>query len=137
MPVPTVEQAGAILWRRKNGGVEFLIVTTNGGGWSIPKGGIDEGETSSEAAAREALEEAGALGRADEKTFATYEYSKFGGRYRVSVHLVNVTRVLDDWDEKHERDRKWVGAGEIAGAVSYPNIAEMLKKAADSVGRMT
>ncbi len=135
MPVPTVEQAGAILWRLKNGGVEFLIVTTNGGGWSIPKGGIDEGETSSEAAAREALEEAGVLGRADEETFATYEYGKFGGRYRVSVHLVNVTRVLDEWDEMDERERRWIRADDASKEVSYPNIATLLKKAAEDVSR--
>ena len=55
MPDRITEQAGAILQR--NG--EFLIVTTNAGGWSIPKGGVERGETTAEAALREAEEEVG------------------------------------------------------------------------------
>ena len=124
MPDRITEQAGAIVWRKG----ELLIVTTNAGGWSIPKGGIDAGETTWEAAAREVLEEAGVEGEVDEKPFAVYEYGKFGGRYRVTVHLLKAKRVLDDWDEKEERERRWITPGEIDRAVSYANVAELLKR---------
>ncbi len=124
MPERITEQAGAIVWRKG----ELLIVTTNAGGWSIPKGGIEVGETTWEAAARETLEEAGVEGEIEEKPFAVYEYGKFGGRYRVTVHLLRAKRVLDDWDERGERERKWITPGEIEKAVSYRNIAELLKR---------
>jgi 8-oxo-dGTP pyrophosphatase MutT (NUDIX family) len=129
MPDRITEQAGAILHRRG----EFLIVTTNAGGWSIPKGGIERGETSAEAAAREALEEAGVEGEVDPAPFEIYEYAKFGGRYRVTVHLLKVTRVLDDWEEKEERERQWITVAQIPKAVSYANIVKMLQRASESV----
>jgi len=40
----------------------LLISSTNGNYWKIPGGGIDPGENAKEAAVREALEEAGAIG---------------------------------------------------------------------------
>lgn len=59
--------AGIVLFRRRPGGVEVLLVHPGGpfwakkdiGAWSIPKGLIDEGEDLLAAAKREFLEETG------------------------------------------------------------------------------
>jgi 8-oxo-dGTP pyrophosphatase MutT (NUDIX family) len=57
------------------GGHEFLLVrTSNGTRWTFPKGGRERGETLAEAAAREALEEAGAAGRVGGEPLAEYRY---------------------------------------------------------------
>ena len=49
--------------RRAAGGLEFLLVrTSNGERWTFPKGGVERGESMSQAAAREAREEAGVTG---------------------------------------------------------------------------
>ena len=60
---------------RAAGGLEFLLVRTRSGNrWTFPKGGCDPGETLAEAAAREALEEAGASGRVVATPVGSYRY---------------------------------------------------------------
>lgn len=55
--------AGTLLFRRRPGGVEVLLVRPSGPaarfGWSIPKGLPEEGESLEDAARRETLEETG------------------------------------------------------------------------------
>lgn len=49
--------SGGIVYRVINGKVQFLLVKLLGGNWGFPKGHIEEGETSIEAACREIKEE--------------------------------------------------------------------------------
>ncbi len=59
-------------YRVRGSSLEFLLVNTSAGKWTFPKGRIEPGLTGSESAAREALEEAGAEGRIEERHFASY-----------------------------------------------------------------
>jgi hypothetical protein len=127
------EQAGAVLYRGKGASLEFLLVTTVSGAWSIPKGGIDLDETTAEAAEREAREEVGVEGRVVAEPLGEFTYTKFGGRYRVTVHLLKVERELDEWDEKGERERKWVAAAKAPEAAAYESVRELLRKAAKAL----
>jgi 8-oxo-dGTP pyrophosphatase MutT (NUDIX family) len=55
-------QVAAVCFRRQGSAVEFLLVNTNGGNkWTFPKGCTDAHLSHSQAAKREAEEEAGAL----------------------------------------------------------------------------
>ena len=57
--------------------VEFLLVNTNGGNkWTFPKGSTDAHLSHSQAAEREAAEEAGALGTIEPRHFHLYIHSK-------------------------------------------------------------
>lgn len=57
------------------GRLEFLLVrTVDGARWTFPKGARERGETLAEAAAREAIEEAGAAGRIAAEPFTAYRY---------------------------------------------------------------
>jgi len=57
--------------------VEFLLVNTNGGHkWTFPKGDPDPRLSHSQAAAREAWEEAGAHGHIEARHFHLYIHSK-------------------------------------------------------------
>jgi 8-oxo-dGTP pyrophosphatase MutT (NUDIX family) len=70
-------QVAAICYRRSGAGVEFLLVNTNGGGkWTFPKGSPDARLSHSQAAEREAAEEAGALGTIEPRHFHLYIHSK-------------------------------------------------------------
>ena len=55
-------QVAAVCYRRKGSEIEFLLVNTNGGKWTFPKGSTDARLSHSQAAEQEAIEEAGALG---------------------------------------------------------------------------
>jgi len=70
-------QVAAVCYRRRNGDVEFLLVNTNGGNkWTFPKGSPETRLSHSQAAEREALEEAGAIGIIEPRHFHLYIHSK-------------------------------------------------------------
>lgn len=89
---------------RAAGGLEFLLVrTSNGTRWTFPKGGRERGETLAAAAAREAIEEAGAAGRAGDEPLAEYRY----GADVVVAFLLAVDHV--DLPAEAERTPTWFG----------------------------
>jgi 8-oxo-dGTP pyrophosphatase MutT (NUDIX family) len=65
-------QVAAVCYRVRGVSVEFLLVNTSAGKWTFPKGRIDSELSGSESAAREALEEAGAIGRIEPMHFGSY-----------------------------------------------------------------
>ncbi len=70
-------QVAAICYRRRGTAIEFLLVNTNGGNkWTFPKGSTDARLSHSQAAEREASEEAGALGTIEPRHFHLYIHSK-------------------------------------------------------------
>src|SRR3984893_7139282 len=70
-------QVAAICYRRRGTAVEFLLVNTNGGNkWTFPKGSTDPRLSHSQAAEREAAEEAGAIGTIEPRHFHLYIHSK-------------------------------------------------------------
>jgi 8-oxo-dGTP pyrophosphatase MutT (NUDIX family) len=89
---------------RAAGGLEFLLVrTSDGARWTFPKGGRERGETLAEAAAREAIEEAGAAGRVGDEPVAEY-------RYRDDTVVAFLLEVGDvSAPAEPERDPTWFG----------------------------
>jgi 8-oxo-dGTP pyrophosphatase MutT (NUDIX family) len=70
-------QVAAVCYRKRGAAIEFLLVKTNGGNkWTFPKGCTDARLSHSQAAAREALEEAGAVGTIEPRHFHLYLHSK-------------------------------------------------------------
>lgn len=70
-------QVAAICYRRRGTAIEFLLVNTNGGSkWTFPKGSTDPRLSHSQAAEREAAEEAGAIGTIEPRHFHLYIHSK-------------------------------------------------------------
>jgi 8-oxo-dGTP pyrophosphatase MutT (NUDIX family) len=93
-------RVAAVCYRRRNSHAEFLLVNTNGGSkWTFPKGMPEEDLSHSQAAEREAMEEAGATGIIEPRHFHIYTYSKGvfwrnGGvqEYAVKAFLMEVQR---------------------------------------------
>jgi 8-oxo-dGTP pyrophosphatase MutT (NUDIX family) len=66
------DQVAAVCYRVRSSGIEFLLVRTNSGHWTFPKGKAEPGLTHAQAAALEAFEEAGVHGRIEEASFDRY-----------------------------------------------------------------
>ncbi len=70
-------QVAAVCYRRRGPAVEFLLVNTNGGNkWTFPKGTPEPTLSHSQAAEREAWEEAGVSGHIEPRHFHLYLHSK-------------------------------------------------------------
>jgi 8-oxo-dGTP pyrophosphatase MutT (NUDIX family) len=70
-------QVAAVCYRKRGSAVEFLLVNTNGGNkWTFPKGSPEARLSHSQAAEREAAEEAGAIGTIEPRHFHLYIHSK-------------------------------------------------------------
>ncbi|HZQ95589.1 MAG TPA: NUDIX domain-containing protein [Candidatus Sulfotelmatobacter sp.] len=111
-------QVAAVCYRRRGTAVEFLLVNTNGGNkWTFPKGSTDPRLSHSQAAEREAAEEAGATGVIEPRHFHIYLHSKGvfwqpGGVQElvVKAFLMEIHQTRRP-DESH-RKPTWVSAEE-------------------------
>jgi predicted NUDIX family NTP pyrophosphohydrolase len=96
--VPPPLSAGILLYRRHSGETEVLLIHPGGpywaskdtGAWMIPKGGVDQNESTQDAAAREFEEETGAALPAD--PFALCRIRQSGGK------IVEVFAAEGDFD---------------------------------------
>jgi 8-oxo-dGTP pyrophosphatase MutT (NUDIX family) len=111
-------QVAAVCYRRRAGSIEFLLVNTNGGNkWTFPKGATESHLSHSQAAEREALEEAGAIGLIEPRHFHLYVHSKGvfwqpGGvqEFVIKAFLMDVRRTVDPHEER--RDPTWYSSEE-------------------------
>jgi 8-oxo-dGTP pyrophosphatase MutT (NUDIX family) len=103
-----LRQVGALpLLVHPNGGVEVFLVTSRGSGrWIIPKGNPIPGLAPHEAAAQEALEEAGLVGVVEPHCIGTFEFSR-RRRGRSTACLVDVYPFTVKLQV-----RKWAEAGQ-------------------------
>jgi len=129
-PAYYYRQCAALPYRLRNGKAEFLVVTSRGRKhWVLPKGIQDPGLKPWEAAAKEALEEAGIKGELEPTELGVYRYRKWGADCEVSVFPMAVTRVLDsaDWPE-HNRRRKWLAPKKVIELLEQPKLKSLVKK---------
>jgi 8-oxo-dGTP pyrophosphatase MutT (NUDIX family) len=116
------EQAAAVCYRVRYGGIEFLLVQTrsvrtrDSGRWTFPKGKAEPGLTHAQVAALEAFEEAGVHGRIEEAAFTRYvrhtgdddrKSSARSARKKLAVnaHLCEVLRL--GHPKESNRNRTW------------------------------
>jgi len=106
-------QVAAVCYRKSGGSFDFLLVKTTGGDrWTFPKGDTARRLSHSEAAEREALEEAGAVGIIDPAHFHLYLQPKGDSRLRnvvqefvVKAFLLEVTHTQRPQEPK--RNPTW------------------------------
>ena len=107
--------------------VEILLITSRKRKrWVIPKGIVEPDMSPLESALKEAYEEAGIRGRAEDAVFGVYAYNKWHGICRVKVFLLEVAEVLSAWPEAWERDREWVTVDEAASRVRESDLKKLL-----------
>ena len=97
----------------------------------IPKGWPMKGHKDYRAAAIEAREEAGLVGRVHRKSVGSYTYWKRRvGHFdycRVKVFILEVTSQLIDWKEKGERHGVWLLVDDAAELVDDPGLVTIIR----------
>ena len=135
------QQYAALPWRQAPGFEILLITSRETRRWVIPKGWPMPALSAAESAAQEAYEEAGIRGQMAAQAMGHYTYSKRqrGGakkRFRVDVFAMEVTEVLDQWPEAHERARQWLSPEEAVALVEEPELAALIRTfAGDQLGQ--
>ena len=133
-------QFAALPWRKTDGVVEVLMITSRDTGrWVIPKGWPMKKLGPHRAAAQEAFEEAGVTGLPLRKSIGVYHYDKRlrTGRsqhVRVFVFPLAVAAEHDDWPEKGQRERRWISPGEAAALVDEPELRRLLARFSPAEG---
>ena len=131
--MPALVQVAALPMRLAENGVPQVLLLTSRETkrWVIPKGWPMKGRKNWEAAAQEALEEAGIEGRARKKSIGNFLYFKRRDAHfdlcRVEVYLLDFARQLGTWREKGQREAKWFALEEAADLVEEPGLTAILR----------
>jgi 8-oxo-dGTP pyrophosphatase MutT (NUDIX family) len=121
-------QSGVIPFKRTEGGVQILLITSRSRKrWVIPKGIIEPDLSPQESAQKEALEEAGISGNIINDSVGKYTYKKWGGTCTVQVFLLEVENIHDDWPEAYFRTREWISVEEASERVDEKELKKIIK----------
>jgi 8-oxo-dGTP pyrophosphatase MutT (NUDIX family) len=112
-----------------------LITSRSGKRWVIPKGRLEANKTVQEIALQEAWEEAGLLGELHPHAVGTYVYEKWNKSYHVTVFLMEVTSVAEEWPERLLRKRCWLRPAQALARISDDGLHRVLQTvfAADEI----
>jgi phosphohistidine phosphatase len=134
MPDYWYQQSGVVPYRITDGEIEILLITSRSGKkWIIPKGIIEDGLDPIQSAEKEALEEAGIEGNVHKELLGKYKFKKWGGRCKVQVFPMEVKYLLDDWDEKDFRERKWYKLKEAKEIVKLEKLKKIMESLQDKI----
>lgn len=128
-PIP---QSAALAYRLEDGHPLVCLVTARETKrWVLPKGQMEKNLPAHRVAEQEAFEEAGLLGSIADKPFGRFLGIKKGkngadSTTEVTVFPLLVTKILEIWPEKNQRERRWLPPGEAALMVSEPQLVALL-----------
>jgi 8-oxo-dGTP pyrophosphatase MutT (NUDIX family) len=128
------QQYAALCFRRTadRSAIEILVVTSRDSGrWLIPKGWPMKQKDPHEAAAIEALQEAGVRGKVRKKPVGSYTYLKMLDDGDVvpcvvDVFQIEATKQAEKYKEKGERTLAWVSPDEAARRVREIELKSLL-----------
>jgi 8-oxo-dGTP pyrophosphatase MutT (NUDIX family) len=108
-----------------------LVTSSSGKRWVVPKGLMEPGKTAGEIALQEAWEEAGLVGVLEQEPVGSYLYGKYGNTYHVTVFVLQVTKVADDWPEYGMRQRSWLTPREALDRLQDEGLRALVRSVAD------
>jgi 8-oxo-dGTP pyrophosphatase MutT (NUDIX family) len=131
--------AGGVVFRIEAGAPLFLLIRDSYANWGFPKGHVERGESTEDAALREVREETGLQTLSSCGLIDTIDwYFRFRGRLiHKSCHFYLMETPESDTAPQHAEGItacQWVTYGEAHEAVSYANAREVLRRARDMVG---
>lgn len=128
-----IRQVAAVPFRvGADGGLEILLVTSRETRrFIVPKDWPMKGKSGRKAAAIEAEQEAGVVGKVLKAPAGTYSYWKRLARrfvrVDVTVYLLAVTGELPAWREKKTRQRAWLALHDAAILIDEPELATLVR----------
>src|SRR5262245_49919496 len=127
------QQVAALPVRREvDGSVRVLLITSRESErWVIPKGWPWPDCEDCMAAAQEAREEAGVVGRVQSQSRGSFVYEKRRSSgpelVRADVYMIEVASLLDSWPEQGERQRAWFTLEDAAKVISDQELRDLLQ----------
>ena len=121
------KSCGIIPFRRNGNEKEFLVLLQTNHFWSFPKGHMEAGETETETALRELLEETGLTATLVPDTRTLSEYAMPPLRRKQVVLFLGEVNGNVTPQEEEIRSYRWVKAGELKDDL-HPNIYEACKR---------
>ncbi len=148
--VPSIQtetqiSAGGVAYRHEKGSVEIALISVGKPArWQLPKGIIDDGETSEQAALREVREEAG-IETDLEELIDKIEYWYVAGRggERIRYHKFVYFYLLrylsgDTADHDHEvNEARWVEINDAIEMLAFKSERSVVEKARDLLADRT
>ena len=124
-------QFAALCWRRKQGKLQVLLVTSRGRKrWIVPKGWPIDGKTPADCALIEAWEEAGVRGKAGAQSLGVYAYTKTGPQGPLPclamLYPVKVKALAEHYPERGQRERRWCSRKKAARLVGASDLAQLI-----------
>jgi phosphohistidine phosphatase len=133
VPKHFYRQSAVIPYRLRKGRIEVLLISSSKRKrWVVPKGVKELDLSSTESAAKEALEEAGIEGVIKKPAIGSYRYHKWQGVCKVKVFLMLVTTEHKEWVEDY-RDREWVDLSEAAARVKEAKLKRLIGKVPEHI----
>jgi 8-oxo-dGTP pyrophosphatase MutT (NUDIX family) len=115
-----------------DGGLKVMLITSRRTcRWVIPKGNPIKGIKAHKAAALEAFEEAGLIGIMTNRAVGKFRYIKQKNNLtqadvEVTVFPMLVTKQVDDWPERRQRERRWLDLFAAAQLADDPGLKRLI-----------
>ncbi|MFA6553362.1 MAG: NUDIX domain-containing protein [Patescibacteria group bacterium] len=127
--------AGAVVYFRKTGRIEFLMMKYRHGRWDFPRGHLEKGETDHQAAVRELQEEIGVRVRRFVPGFreaVSWRYTSGVTGIRMQKEVVHFLVKLEHQQvrlSEEDLDMRWLPYREAMQLPMWPHVKQVLKKA--------
>ena len=124
------KSCGCVIYRIADEMRVLVIKQARNGNWSFPKGHVEDGETETETALREVLEEVGLKIKITDGFRETIHYNPRANINKDVVYFVSESKTGRVKLQKEEvADYKWVRPEHALKILSFVNDKEVLKKA--------
>lgn len=133
--MPFEKSAGAVIFRKQNKKIYYLLLHYKPGHWDFPKGIIEQGEKTEETARRETKEETGIDDIEFIEGFREWikYFFKWRGKniFKIVTFLLAGTKTRKIKISREHVGYKWLSHEKALEQITFGNSREVLKKAND------